>query len=380
MASFADYGNLNRVVVGVAENYLPHVWGWRKDGAVESNIAEALNLASAVIPKWIREEVIQDLEDYANFFEKNQIEVLRPPKDLHTTPIVNSSYISFGNDFYNMRDLQIVLGEVLLLAAPACPSRIEEARRLKPFLMKAAELADLSVLESPRPQLKNNPVQEFLSDGRDLIPLEHSKGEKLGGDYEMIWHRLVEEEVLFDAANIARFTDQILFLISSTGNRKAFNWVSDVFAGKYQTYWTNVYRSSHIDSTIIPLSDNVVLVNGARVKPSNLPTELANKKILYFEDVAPIPESERKFHKIRKVAAKELESLGFHSNLMEMSSPWAGLNVLVIKENVIAVESRQKALIRFLENEGFEICPIRFRHPYTFLGGLHCTTLDLNRD
>jgi hypothetical protein len=43
------------------------------------------------------------------------------------------------------------------------------------------------------------------------------------------------------------------------------------------------------------------------------------------------------------------------------------------------VESNQKKLIKFLELKGYLIIPVRMRHPYTMLGGLHCTTLDLER-
>jgi len=37
-------------------------------------------------------------------------------------------------------------------------------------------------------------------------------------------------------------------------------------------------------------------------------------------------------------------------------------------------------LIRTLGAKGFEVIPIRMRHCYTMLGGLHCTTLDVVRE
>jgi len=380
MGSMADYGDLKRVILGVAENYLPHVWGWKTEGATKESFKNATSLATEVIPRQVREEVIEDLESYSTFFQEVGIEVLRPPRNEYLETTETSNYFSFGNDFYNMRDLQIVLGKTLLTAAPSCPSRVEELKRLKPFLSEAAKDAKLRLNRAPIPYLKRNPVQEFLFDGMSLVPREYVEGEKLGGDYEKVWHRLTEDEVLFDAANIARFHNQILYLVSSTGNERAFDWILGELDEDYHSSLTDVYRSSHIDSTIVPLSESTVLVNGARVNATNLPSALKGKKILYFEAVAPIPQSEREFHNLRKKAGQEIKSLGLHSNLLEMSSPWAGLNVLVVKENLIAVESRQEALMLFLESEGFNVQPIRLRHPYTFLGGLHCTTLDLIRD
>jgi glycine amidinotransferase/scyllo-inosamine-4-phosphate amidinotransferase 1 len=141
-----------------------------------------------------------------------------------------------------------------------------------------------------------------------------------------------------------------------------------------------VYRSSHIDSTILPLNSETFLVNSVRVNSSNLPNVIKNKKILYFKDVEPLPQNEIEFHEnYRLPSAKQIENLGFNTNLKEMSSPWAGLNVLSVDEKTILVESNQISLIRFLEKAGYTIIPIRMRHPYTMLGGLHCTTLDIKR-
>jgi N-dimethylarginine dimethylaminohydrolase len=108
---------------------------------------------------------------------------------------------------------------------------------------------------------------------------------------------------------------------------------------------------------------------------------MKNSKILYFEDVVRIPENEISFHKdYRSTAGRNIEKLGFHTNLTEMSSPWAGMNVVSINEETVMVESNQTPLIEFLESNGYDVVPVRMRHAYTMLGGLHCTTLDLVRD
>jgi glycine amidinotransferase/scyllo-inosamine-4-phosphate amidinotransferase 1 len=36
-------------------------------------------------------------------------------------------------------------------------------------------------------------------------------------------------------------------------------------------------------------------------------------------------------------------------------------------------------MIRALESRKFTVVPVRMRHCYTMLGGLHCTTLDVVR-
>ncbi len=383
MTLFEDYGNLTDILLGVAENYQPHVWGWKsnvksKDNE-NDNFQKAIALAASAIPDEIRQEVVDDLEVFQTSLQSLGVDVTRPPADFFTETTETPHYLAWGNDFYNMRDLQIVLGGSLLASSPSSPSRVAETGRLRGFLSGVAEAKGLIFRSAPVPELRANPVEELvLSDG-GLVPYELEKGLELGGDYPPIWHRLKEDEVLFDAANIAKCGNGLIFLISSTANRRAFDWVSDAFRNQVAIEGTDVYRSSHIDSTIMPLSEDTVLVNAARVGQSNLPKTLENHRILYFADVSPIPDSEVQFHASRQQIAAEITALGFHSNLAEMSSPWAGMNVLSLRTDLVAVESNQLPLIKFLEANGFDVMPVRLRHPYTFLGGLHCTTLDLKK-
>ena len=379
MGSRADYGNLESIVLGVVENYTPHLWAWKAEGANSSDFEKACDLARNAIPDQIRNEVGADLEEFSQNLRGLGIEVIRPHRTTYENIIETNAYFAWGNDFYNVRDLHVVFSDQLLVASPSCPPRVEETKRLSTFFSEICNRFDLNLVESPSPKLQINPQEEFYLEGDLLTPIENHKGVKLGGDYPEVWHRLKNDEILFDAANIARFENEAIFLISSTANKMAFEWLLRELRHTYRLTSTDVYRSSHIDSTIVPLARDTVLVNAARVNPQNLPSALREKKVIYFDEVAEIPEAERQFHKQRKVIAEKINKLGVKSNLDEMSSPWAGLNVLSIKDNLIAVESRQQKLMRELENRGFEVLPVRYRHPYTFLGGLHCTTLDIKR-
>ena len=44
------------------------------------------------------------------------------------------------------------------------------------------------------------------------------------------------------------------------------------------------------------------------------------------------------------------------------------------------VHDLQLPLIRLLEGRGFNVIPIRMRHLYSMMGGLHCSTLDTVRE
>jgi len=75
-----------------------------------------------------------------------------------------------------------------------------------------------------------------------------------------------------------------------------------------------------------------------------------------------------------------LESMGFGTNLHDMSSPWVGLNFLSVNPQTVVVDKRQTALIRLLESKKLTVIPIQMRHIYTQGGGIHCATLDTVRE
>jgi N-dimethylarginine dimethylaminohydrolase len=381
MASYSEYASLRKVILGSVEDYKPSCWAWKADpGVTAENFSRARGICDTAIPDKILAEVSEDLTDYARALKELGVEVIRPPR-ISGEPVLETEFFySYGRDFYNMRDLHIVLGNKILSSSPSQPNRILEINELREFLSKVSKESDLEFLISPEPYLRDNPVYPNIRNASgDLVSMEESLAPILGSVTQEIWHRLSENEILFDAANIVRYDGNALYLVSSTGNSKAYDWLNSIDTG-FHIQQTDVYRSSHIDSTILPLDQDTFLVNSVRVNPMNLPVSIKDKRILYFKDVAIIPQSEITFHqKYRATAAEQIEKVGFQTNLQEMSSPWAGMNVLSIDEKTVMVESNQIQLIRYLESNGYSVIPIRMRHAYTMLGGLHCTTLDIKR-
>lgn len=381
MASYSEYAPLQKVILGSVDEYKPACWAWKSDIKVTTeNFSKARAHCDSAVPNEILDEVTDDLANYANVLRELGAEVIRPPR-IGGTPILETkSFYSYGRDFYNMRDLHIVFGDKILASAPSQPNRIAEIADLREFLLGVSRDSDLEYVQSPIPTMKSDPVYPNIRNAAgDLVSIEQTLAPRLGSITQEIWHRLTEDEVLFDAANIVRFNGFALYLKSSTGNAKAFKWLDSTITD-FKIQQTDVYRSSHIDSTILPLDPVTYLVNSVRVNSNNLPDLLKDKRIIFFEDVASIPSSEISFHQEhRAVASSKIEALGFQTNLAEMSSPWAGMNVLSFDEKTILVEANQVRLMHLLEVSGYNVIPIKMRHAYTMLGGLHCTTLDLSR-
>ena len=83
--------------------------------------------------------------------------------------------------------------------------------------------------------------------------------------------RLDEDEILFGAANVCRLGRDLLYLVSRSGNRKWGQLLQSVVGPEFRVYDTEAYRSSHLDSTVVPLSEGLLLLNGIRISPANCP-------------------------------------------------------------------------------------------------------------
>jgi glycine amidinotransferase/scyllo-inosamine-4-phosphate amidinotransferase 1 len=112
----------------------------------------------------------------------------------------------------------------------------------------------------------------------------------------------------------------------------------------------------HIDSTIVPLREGLVLLNGHRVNEDNCPEAFCKWDKLYVHDVI---------------------AQGFHE--YPYASKWIALNMLVLDPYTVIVDRHQTQLIDTLEKHKFTVIPLELRHSRTLGGGFHCVTLDTRR-
>jgi N-dimethylarginine dimethylaminohydrolase len=162
-------------------------------------------------------------------------------------------------------------------------------------------------------------------------------------------------EFVCDAANITRLGDTWLYLESASGNRRAYEWLCEQFPD-IKIELVNFYAGVHIDSTIVPLREGLVLLNGDRVNKSNCP---------------------RAFDSWTKIYATDVVSQGFYQ--YPYASKWIGLNMLVLDPHTVIVDRHQTQLIDILEQYQFTVIPLELRHSRTLGGGFHCVTLDTRR-
>ena len=378
--SHNGWDKLKEVIVGSAKNSCA-VMTWKNQNQVltEDLIKKALSLSKKAMPQTIIDETEEDLNDLSNILSKFGAKVYRPK--VHKLEKFYSSphWFTTGNNSYNARDLNLVVGDYLIESPSQHASRYFETTTYYDIFYENYFNDGFKWIAAPKPLL-NYDVLEPMKVKEDTI--EAKRYSELTKGKKETFHKLSENEILFEAANTMRMGKDLLYLASSSGNIKGANWLQQVLPNDYRVHITSeIYRSSHIDSTVLCLRPGLVLLNSLRVNESNCPKIFEKWDKIWFSDVAPTSDAELDYQaNTRSPISKELSELGFENNLQDISSPWVGMNVFSLDQNTIVVDERQKQLIKKLEEYKFNVVTARMRHMYTMGGGLHCSTLDLVRE
>jgi len=380
--SHNEWDKIKEIIVGTAKGTRATLTWNKKDKISSKNVELAKKLAEEATPKWLYDEVEEDLDGLSNTLKKLGAIVHRPESfdlsEVYSSPDWNST----SNNIYNTRDLNLVVGNNVIESPSYQISRYYESTALYPLFYKYFS-EGFKWIAGPKPLINyNSSLPYFRDENERELTDEDIKHQKLTGGRLEELHKLAEKEILFEAANTVRMGKDLLYLISSSGNKLGAQWLQSVLGSEYRVHTTeDIYRSSHIDSTVMCLRPGLVLLNSARVTEKNCPKIFDKWDKLYFEDVAPTSESELRIQKeIRDPIGHKIKDLGFKTNLFDMSSPWVGMNLLSYDQETVIVDERQTNLIKLLEKNKFNVVRIRMRHIYTQGGGIHCATLDTVRE
>ena len=301
ISSYNEWDPLQEVVVGRAD-----FANWPINDPVFSQESfkttwTATPVPSGPVPDWIIDEANEDLDMLALVLERYGAVVHRPKA-------INYQQRD-GMYGYCPRDRLLVYGSTIVDPAMMYPCRDMEIEALDSVVYRA-----------------------------DIV------------------HRMPRDQgMILDAANILRLNDTMLFLQSASGNSLAAKWLKQKFPD-VNIEVCNFYSGVHIDSTIVPLREGLVLVNASRVTVDTLPNIFNNWEVIWVDDVV-----EQNFFQY------------------PYASKWIALNMLVIDPFTIIIDKTQLNLIAILENYNFTVIPLELRHSRTLGGGFHCVTLDIVR-
>ena len=166
-----------------------------------------------------------------------------------------------------------------------------------------------------------------------------------------------DQGLTLDAANVCRLGDTWLFLESASGNRAAYEWLCCNFP-KITIEMCNFYAGVHIDSTITPLREGLVMLNASRVSEDNCPRAFKDwEKIYVTED---------------QIVVQDFYQYPY-------ASKWIAMNMLALDPETVIIDAAQTQLITILKSRGIDSIPLTLSHSRTLGGGFHCVTLDLRR-
>ncbi len=291
-----------------------------------------------MLPQTVIDEQNEDLDNLAFVLKDLGIKVHRPNLEYGSALTQSATWSGCNWHYHCPRDLTLVIGNKLI----ECPSPIwnrqfETYAYHHIFMEKFRE--GYEWIRAPMPLLTPNNYKE---DTRGVPSLEN-------------------EEILFEAANCVRCNDDILYQVSNTGNRLGGEWLQRTLGDKYKVHITEgLYSYAHLDSTIVPLREGLVMYNASRVTPENEPEMFKSWDKIWIEschsNTTP-PE-----------------------NLPWGASEWIGANLLSVSPELAVVDKHQTEIIEKLEKHGIDVLPLQLRHARIISGGFHCVTLDLARD
>jgi glycine amidinotransferase/scyllo-inosamine-4-phosphate amidinotransferase 1 len=180
---------------------------------------------------------------------------------------------------------------------------------------------------------------------------------RLLGEARNVFTMPRDQGMTLDAANICRLGNTWLFLESASGNRAAYEWLCSKFP-KINIELCNFYAGVHIDSTITPLQEGLVMLNASRVNEDNCPQALKDwEKIWVTEDM---------------IVAQDFYQYPY-------ASKWIAMNMLVLDPETVIIDAAQTQLITILKSKGIDSISLTLSHSRTLGGGFHCVTLDTRR-
>jgi N-dimethylarginine dimethylaminohydrolase len=162
--------------------------------------------------------------------------------------------------------------------------------------------------------------------------------------------------IFFDAANVCRLDNTLLYLQSVSGNRKGARWLQAAFPN-HTVEVTKTYGGVHIDRTFSPVADGLVVVNKDRVTKKKLPKCFKDWEVIWLGD--------------EDLTQKSFSGEAFASNYIL-------LNFFMIRPDLAVIDDCPK-LEQALRANGVLSYTVPFAHSRTLGGGHHCATLDLHR-
>ena len=288
-----EWSPLKQVIIGSAKNMNWPIW--------EAGFPEAPS--NRPVEPYIIEETTIALDNFQSTLENLGVEVLRP---------IDQDYVKLnGFGAYSTRDATLIVGNKVIFTPTMFKERRLEWDAIKPLL-----------------------------------------------DTDNFVYAPLDTDIMFDAANIMRCNNDIIYLISGSGNEAGGKWLQEELGSEYKVHFIrNLYNGHHVDSTIIPLREGLVMLNAGRANESHVPEFMKNWDKIWITD----------------------EDIVDESSDMDIASKWLAMNIFSVNEELVILNEAQQKIMKKLSKYGINSIGQTLPHGKYLLGGHHCTTLDTIR-
>jgi N-dimethylarginine dimethylaminohydrolase len=296
------------------------------------------DIPQGAFPQQVIDETEEDIDAFVAALKEANVIVKRPETWPHGDKFSTINWESEGYYNYCPRDIMLVIGDQIIETPNVIRSRYQESFSYRKMMVEYLK-SGAKWYSAPKPMLLDSLF-----------------------DVDMAKPTPRNDEPAFDAANVLRLGQDLIYLVSATGNKMGGQWLQTMLGDSFRVHFMeDVYYGSHIDSTFVALRPGLMLCNPGRINQDSLPEILNQWEIIY----SPPMESKDKF---------DAEYLS-----RSIGSKWIDMNLFSISPNLVVVDRDQTALIKLLEKQGIDVIPLKLRHSKMLGGGFHCTTLDIRR-
>jgi glycine amidinotransferase len=346
---FTEWGTLKEIIIGNSINF--NMQGFDEVFAYlyrdQINQLKGSRKSPPLINRQFTQERQEDLDNFARTLAKEGITVKRP-KQLDSAAFIKTPYFkAMVNALDAPRDTFLCIGNEIIETPPTNRNRYFEGLMLREVFMDYFRSGAHWTL-APRTRLTMESMDtRHWSKVRALHALKNIEP---------------HFDIAFDAANCLKFGKDILMNVGNKNHELGAIWLQRHLGSTFTIHPVRVC-DWHIDGSIMPLKEGVLLINPNMKKR----LRLLPKPLQKWRIIEGLDESKAGFN--YPPGHRQLASFNGMS-----------INVLSINKNTVCVRTVDQLLRNRLEKAGFTVIPVQMRHCELFGGGLHCISLDVNRD
>lgn len=290
-----------------------------------------------------------DLDNLAKTLEDRGITVYRPDILKKVIRFQTPTFKSEVSSASNVRDITIVYGNKLIETPTYVRNRYFENMALYGVFSKVFDNGNGGQwIKAPNTKLTELTID--LEDWRK--PRDYSK---VDNRYEMA----------IDGAQFLRIGRDVIVNVTTYNHWLGFQWIKSFYPDS--RFHMISIADNHIDGAITCLKPGVFLVDPKYRKIKDmLPEKFMSWKFLF-----PNEEDLR----------KNIDVTGLTDiDIRLASSRGMDINVLSIDENTVVVYDKAVCVMDLLRRNGFDVVPVCLDNGEIFAGGIHCSTLDVERE